>query len=158
MIVLVAALASPFLLKGGGTDPQPVRETPFRLSHPAVAGGSPEVVLYVSQHCRWCAIEMAGWGALAASGEARVPLLALSPDSDPDQVVPALPQGFRRRWVHDRDGSLGLALGVRGVPFRAHIDSGGSVVEVAIGLTTVARRREILRILNPVPPLTEEHP
>jgi hypothetical protein len=106
------------------------------------------VVLYVDDACPFCAQELERWASAAGAVPApRLPMVVVSPDSDPAGTH--VPAPLRSEVLHDADGSIARALGVRGVPFRAVLDDGGTVVDVGAGLS---RPRDIQRLLAAAPP------
>jgi len=56
--------------------------------------------------------------------------------------------------LHDADGSIGRALGVRAVPFLAFLDTAGTVVAVSVGAFRGAERRSLPTSTHPpeIPP------
>jgi len=151
-LVLTAALTVLAWLTVGVTRSSvPAREPPFDPGPlvGVVAGAraeirGPAILLYVDEKCPWCAKELGRWGA-AVEGQklADPPTVVVSPRSDPSgSFVPAT---LRATVVHDRDGSIARALGVRAVPFRVRLLASGRVAAVHQGLTSAP---EILRLFD----------
>lgn len=159
MLLLGGAVSTPVLvgslLSRGG---QAGRAPPFDTAHPALVGDSSEVVLYVSDGCRWCVLELGAWAGTVARKGGRTPLVVLSPDSDPNRSPPRVPEALRARTAHDPDGSMARALGVRAVPFTARVEPGGRVVGVHLGLSGAEIRRELMRFLNHPPTRDRQRP
>ncbi len=119
----------------------PAREPPFDAGPlvGVVAGmpseiRGPAILLYVDDACPYCAEELARWEAAAGARQPTVlPTIVVSPQSDPRGA--AVPPALRSGLVHDRDGSIARALGIRVVPFRALVSASGRVTAVHRGLT-----------------------
>jgi peroxiredoxin len=109
------------------------------------------VLLYVTEECPHCRRELRSWQArVVAAGAAHLPLLVLSPSSDVGDPT-YLPDVFRRRWVHDREGRIAAALGVEAVPLTVVFGSGGRVVAAHTGRSSEEDIDDLLRVLNPAP-------
>ena len=133
------------------------RDPPFRVAHPSLRYGGRDAVLYLSDRCPWCALEVRRWDAALSSSASRAPLVVLSQDSDPRRAG-LLPSRLRGRWIHDHDGSLARPLGVGAVPFRARLVPDGWVTSVAAGLSGPDELRALLRHLSDEPLPPEDHP
>lgn len=151
---LLACLAGALLLLAGlgRTQPPEDRADPARLEHPA-ADEPPDVLLYVSESCPWCAAEIEAWAALLSEAPegSRGPRLVLAPGT-PAGWEARLPRALAARAVLDADGALGRSLGIVAVPHRARLDSGAFVVGGSTGLSTAPERRALLAFLNPPTP------
>jgi hypothetical protein len=131
---------------------EPMRPAPFLLDSlvgvdaqgapAAVDGSDVGVLLYVSEGCPYCAVELERWARALGSATGRPPLVVLSPESGTGDVR-YLPGPLRSAWIRDVTGDLARTLGVRAVPFRAVLDGAGTVVEVASGLTPPERIRTL---------------
>lgn len=154
LVVLGGAWAR---LAVAGGERGTTREPPFRLVHPSLRSGGRDAVLYLSDRCRWCALEARNWSAALAPSASRAPLVVLSRDSDP-RGADQLPAALRGRWLHDHDGSLARELGVGAVPFHARLAPGGWVTSVAAGLSRPDELRALLRHLSDEPLPREGHP
>lgn len=121
--------------------------TPFVLSHPAVHPDDREVLLYVTETCPWCRLELQAWDSLLSASERAGPRVVLAPGTDPTHLH-RLPAPLIARAHFDADGSLGRALGVGAVPFLARVHPGGWVREVRVGLSDPHERLALLDFLN----------
>lgn len=166
-LVAVLTLSAVLAMAGGlvvrtASPASPVREPPFDPGPlvGAVAGirtemAKPTILLYVDDHCPWCAEELGRWrDAVGPRPRAVLPTVVLSPRSDARGGH--VPLVLRSGVVHDRDGSIARALGVRAVPFRAILSACGHVTAVHQGLTTAPEIRSLLDSLaslkeNPCP-------
>jgi len=139
-------------------DPSPRFRAPFATTvaiaydvdgRPVVVPAPQDrVLIYVSEGCGYCRDELVSWEALMRGREgAPKPTLVLSPEST--TVPPAwLPAPFRSGWIHDRDGAVAEALGIRGVPFTAVVGSKGIIQEVWAGANPHGRRVRLLAQLE----------
>lgn len=116
----------------------------------AVAVPSPQdrVLLYVSERCAYCRDELSSWEALMRQrGASQGPTIVLAPGST--TVEPSwLPRPFRSGWIHDREGAVAKALGIRGVPFTAVVGRDGIIQEAWTGTNPHARRDRLLTLLT----------
>jgi hypothetical protein len=115
------------------------------------------VILYVAEECPYCRSELSGWAARAAAagGVAHLPVVVLSPSSDTRDPT-YLPGPFRRRWVHDREGGIATALGVRAVPLTFVFGPGGQVVSVRRGSSSQDEIDDLLLLLNRRSPVGDQ--
>jgi len=130
-------------------DPGPL--TGLRPTGEAARVPLPGAVLYVDDECPYCAVELDRWSR-AARQTGSLPTVVVSRRSDGSgRHVPA---ALRRTMLHDADGSIGRALGVRAVPFLAFLDTAGTVVAVSVGAFRGAERRSLPTSTHPpeIPP------
>jgi hypothetical protein len=123
-------------------DPGPL--SGIRPTGEAARVPCPGAVLYVDDACPYCAAELRRWSS-AAGATVSLPTVVVSQRSDGSgRHVPA---ALRSTMLHDADGSIARALGVRAVPFLAVLDTTGTVVAISIG----ARRadRSPLTVIPP---------
>lgn len=157
LILGVGAAGVALLGRGGSASPSATTPTPFVLSHPAVSPDHPEVLLYVTETCPWCRLELQAWDSLLMGAEAKGPRVVLAPDTDARHLLRLAPSLATRAHL-DADGSMGRALGVGAVPFLARMEPGGWVREVRVGLSTSHERLALLSFLNPPPESPKEAP
>jgi hypothetical protein len=145
VLVVVLGTASLFIVRVGPRRPGPARAAPFEAgslygSRPTGARAPvavPGVLLYVDDACPLCARELDRWARAAAAAHVpRLPTVVVSPRSNP--AGGHVPASLRDGMLHDADGSIARALGVRAVPFRAVMDGGGTVVAVHVGVSAPA--------------------
>lgn len=136
-----AAFLSVRAARAGSGAAAPARAAPFDpgpLTGVAPTGEPapvprPSVLLYVDDACPYCAVELERWAEAFGRGEAVLPTVIVSPRSDPRGSHVPVP--LRAGMLHDPEGRIGRALGVRAVPFRAVLDASGVVTGVHLGAT-----------------------
>lgn len=137
-LIVAVGLAVTVTVRAAPKRPAPERSAPFdpgpltgmRPTGEPARVPRPGTVLYVDDACPYCAVELARWSEVGGGADAH-PTVVISPRSDPSgRHVPA---ALRATMLHDADGSIARALGVRAVPFLAVLDTTGAVVAVRIG-------------------------
>ena len=125
--------------RGGPADP------PWRFPAAAAAFGDadtltlgtnrtgPMAVVYVDRSCVHCEAELELWESMSGSDTSGLEVwVVASPRSDMASAE-WVPASLRARTVHDRDGSIARALGVKAVPATFWVDATDTVRVIRIG-------------------------
>lgn len=150
VVVLTAAAAVVAILsRGGRTQAPTLREAPFEFAHPDVDPRGGAVLLYVSDSCPWCRVELQAWDSLLSTAKpgVRTPTVIMAPGAHP-RWRETLPARLAEGALLDADRSLARAMGVGAVPFRARVAPSGRVVDLGAGLSSPAQRLALLSFLN----------
>lgn len=158
-LLAVAAALVAFGAEGrSGAGLEPGRTVPFdpgTLTGAGIGGvtvrvarDQPVALLYVDEQCPYCARELRAWeDELGGSAPNAAPRVVLSPRSGRAYLREVAPS-LAARALHDVDGSIARALGLRGVPLLVLTDTEGAVVSATAGVSSEKRRREVATMLN----------
>jgi hypothetical protein len=95
-------------------------------------------VLYVDETCPFCRGEIETLARMAEEGVIGTSLaVVLSPTSTPGNRS-FIPEALEQRVIHDVDGAVGQALGVRRVPVTVFAERDGAIRRVVEGQMTSA--------------------
>ena len=135
--------AAPFLWMGragDGPDTPPwvlppvsgsLRESATWTSRTNQAGAT--ALIYVDRSCVHCKAELELWESVAEGDADGVAVWVVASPRSVMEGANWVPPSLRARTVHDRDGSVGRALGVSAVPATFWIDETDTVRIVRVG-------------------------
>lgn len=106
-------------------------ETETWTYRPNVAGST--ALIYVDRSCVHCKAELELWESVAEGDVDDVAVWVVASPRSVMERASWVPPSLRARTVHDRDGSVGRALGVRAVPATFWIDGTDTVRILRVG-------------------------
>lgn len=104
------------------------------------AGSAPTILLYVTETCPYCIVELSRWRAVEEMPEGAPRIVVIAPGPLPDSILPA-----SAIVVSDTAGTMARELGVRMVPSLFVVDVVGTVVETRTGVNDPASIEGLLR-------------
>ena len=98
------------------------------------------VVLYVTETCPYCVVELSRWRRADGAAEGAPNIVIIAPEPLPDSLLPS-----SAIMVIDSSGTIARELGVRAVPALFVMGDGGVVIDARAGLNTPVRIEHLLR-------------